>query len=98
MGAPAPTAIGTLASAPRSRLPQPPLGVRPTASTLEEAEEAQEAQDRDGSEKEESRGFHDVPVGVPAEVVAGSRVLSTVYQVDEQGQGRVQVSGLEGRV
>lgn len=34
--------------------------------------------------------IHNLPVGVPAEVAAGQRVLPQVYQVDQQREGSVQ--------
>lgn len=37
-------------------------------------------------------------MGVPAEAAAGQGVLPEVHQVDEQGEGSLQVGRLEGRL
>lgn len=45
----------------------------------------------------EPQRLHDVPVGVPAETVAGSRILSTLHRMDrQQGEGCIQVGSLDG--
>jgi len=45
-----------------------------------------------------SRRFHDVPVGIFAQIVAKLGLLSEIHQVVESGKGRIQIGRLQGGV